>query len=350
MDSVEIRIQRLLHGGRDERETALFALRELRFELARLAPVLQHPHVSRQVKAIEILRHHRRREAVALLVPMLASPHRLVAWKAASALGHIGGVAPDLVAAALETATSAEHRLAVLDALSRLRHPAGREALVVVAGDREPSPRRMALYYMRRYREAAPADAIRAALFDPEVRDVAIEVAGRLRHPDFFAPLLAIWLEDPDPPLRAKRAVAKYGVAAIEPLVARAAGADPRLRERIADALEWCLFATEAARRIWELWTRPEPAVRDACLRHLGSGLARDLPGARRRAALAEHVGDPEVQRRRWCLMAYQQLARLRDADGDAAVAALSLLARDDPDPHVRDHAAVALRGLALGL
>ncbi len=341
MDAAAQHIEALLTGDRRARDAAAAALRELHFEVERLVPVLEHPHVSRQIKAIEVLRRFRSRDAVELLVPMLASATWLVADKAASALGRVGHAAPELVASALDTATTPDHRLHILDALSRLGHPRGREVLEIAADDWEPYRRRVALECIRRYRETPSVATIVAALGDPEVRATAIDVAGRVRDPAFLAPLVAIWLDEPDPPLDVKYAIAKFGTAALAPLCARAG--EPPLRTRIADALHWCLFNGEVRTRIWELWQRDEPAVRDACLELLGSGYARELAGPPRARALAEHVRDPDVRRRLWCVRGYDQLARLPGADGDTAIDMLALLA-NDPDERVRGRAYGAYR------
>jgi hypothetical protein len=77
MDPMEIQLQHLQHGECGDRDATALALGELHFDLGRLVPVLEHTHVSRQVNAIEVLWYHRSREAVELLVPMLASPHTL---------------------------------------------------------------------------------------------------------------------------------------------------------------------------------------------------------------------------------------------------------------------------------
>src|SRR5262245_49350691 len=102
MDDVEVELQRLLQGDRDARQRAAAALRERKFDLVRLAPVLAHPHVSRRVKAIEILHAFPTRESVELLVPGLASPNHLIANKTIIALGAVGAAAPDIVVLALD--------------------------------------------------------------------------------------------------------------------------------------------------------------------------------------------------------------------------------------------------------
>ena len=342
--SVEEHIAALLDGDRGARDTAAFELRALQFDPQLLVPVLEHPHVSRQVKAIEVLRYSRTRQAIELLVPMLGSQHDLVARKAASSLGRIGAIAPEVIADALDTASTAQHRLHVLDALSRLRHPRGREVLLVQADAWEPWQRTTALDYLRRYREDPPVETVRAALGDPETRHAAIEVAGKLRDPSFVEPLLAIWLgEERFPPIEALFEIGKFGAVAIDPIVARAA--DPALRDRVAKALDQCLVHVAEA-QFWQVWTRPEPAIRDACLQHLGSGYARSFAAARRRTALAAHVRDPDQRRRLSCIRAYEQLGRLPNADVDAAREALEALS-SDPDETVRTRAETALRSLA---
>lgn len=341
--TVDEHIQRLLEGDRYARDSAAIALRALRVDPQRLAPVLAHPHVSRQVKAIEVLRHAHVREAVELLVPMLGSPEPLVARKAASALGRIGKVAPDLIARALDTATTPLHRLFVLDALSRLRHPRGREVLIVQADAWEPWQRSAAIHYLRRYRDDPPVATIRAALFDRETRDAAIDTAGKLRDPSFLAPLLDIWLGDERfPPIDALFAIGKYGEAALVPILERTT-AD---RARAADAIRWVLMRADEA-LLWRVWQRPEPAARDACLDHLGSGYARSYAAPARRAALAEHVRDPDPMRRRWCVTGCERLGERDDDDGAWARAALAALA-SDRDEDVRSRAETALRSLAM--
>lgn len=342
MDVVEARIRDLLEGDRAARDRALADLRGRRFDITRLVPVLEHPHVSRQVKAIELLRWHPAREAVALLVPYLASGNPVVVGKTQRTLGVIGRVAPDLIASALDTSHDVGHRLAILDVLSRLEHPRGLEVLIVVADEWEPWRRRAAIACLRRYRSTPPVDAIRNALHDPETREVASEVAGKLRHPDFLAPLLDIWLDDPNAPRKTMYAVAKFGNVAVDALLPRAAVAD---RTRVFELLQWCMFTGDVRLRFAELWQREEPAVRDACLSILGSGYARGLPTAPRRAALLEHHDDPSPARRRWCLRGWEQLARADNADAEHAVRALQSMC-GDPDRMIRLYAEAALRGL----
>jgi hypothetical protein len=343
MDWVEERIRDLLEGDRHEREAAAVALRGRYFDVERLAPVLAHEHVSRQVKAIEVLRGHHSREAVALVVPFLASANPLLVKKAQSTLGRIGGAAADVIVAPLDAGAIGEHRLAVLDVLSRLGHPRGLEVLLVVADEWEPHRRRAALDCMRRYRDEPPHESIRNALFDRETRDVAIEVAGKIRHASFLDPLLDIWLGEEKPPRDAMYAIAKFGHDAVDALIARAASAD---RKRVFEALQWCMFTSEIALRIWELWKRREPAVRDACLAHFGTGYARSLASAPRRSALSEHHRDANVDRRHWCVGGWEQLAKVPGEDGDAAIQALRGMAEDDADAMIRLRAEAALRGL----
>jgi HEAT repeat protein len=101
MDCIDDAIAQLLRGDRRARDRAAFVLRGCDFDVTRLAPLLAHPHVSRQVKAIEIMRAARAPAAIPLLVPMLGSPESLVARKAASALQQIGPAAADVIAASL---------------------------------------------------------------------------------------------------------------------------------------------------------------------------------------------------------------------------------------------------------
>jgi len=63
-----------------------------------------------------------------------------------------------------------------------------------------------------------------------------------------------------------------------------------------------------------------------------------------RRAALAEHVDDPDPQRRRWCVSGYTQLV---EASQPVAVDGLTRLT-SDPDPTVRLLAEGALRWATL--
>ena len=141
MDPIDDAIAQLLTGDRRARDGAAFALRGRKFDVTRLAPLLAHPHVSRQVKAIEIMRAARSPAAIPLLVPMLGSLESLVARKAASALQQIGPAAADVIAASLPEATEL-HRLWILDALSRLRDPRGRDPLIEIAAhDARPGQR-----------------------------------------------------------------------------------------------------------------------------------------------------------------------------------------------------------------
>jgi hypothetical protein len=341
MDVVGDRIRDLLEGDRDARDRAFRDLRGRRFEADRLVPVLAHPHISRQVKAIELLRGHRTREAVALLVPFLASPNPVVVRKTQSTLGMIGSADPEPIVMALDAGADGNHRLAVLDVLSRLEHPRGLEVLTVVADAWEPWRRHVALDCMRRYRNAPPVELIRNALHDPDTREAACEVAGKLRHASFLELLLDIWLDDPKAPTKAKYAIAKFGNLAVDALLVRAARAE---RTRVSDLLERCMFTGEVAVRIWELWRREEAAVRDACLAHLGSGYARQMPTGPRRAALAEHHDDASAERRRRCLRGWEQLAQAHNADAEAAVEALRTMLAD-PDDDIRMYAGAALRG-----
>src|SRR5262245_36134442 len=119
MDLIHDAITQLMHGDRHAREDAAFELRRCRFDVTQLTPLLAHPHVSRQVKAIEIMRAARAPAAIPLLVPLLGSPVWLVAHKAASALQQIGAAAADMIAASLPGSTEL-HRMAILDALARL--------------------------------------------------------------------------------------------------------------------------------------------------------------------------------------------------------------------------------------
>ena len=255
-------IQLLLEGDRDERERAALLLRHRPFHVGLLVPVLEHPHVSRQVKAIEILRGAPSRDATELLLPMLASSNILVREKAASALGKAARRDADLVAAALDTAVTREHRLALCDALSRLQDPRGRETLIVLADSWEPSDRRLVLDYLRRYREDPPVETVRAALYDRETRVAAMDVAGRLRDPSFLPPLLDFLLEaelDFDLRWRLQRVISKFGVAAIDPLLGRDSFT---VRDRIRSALD-SIFNFLHAEHLPALAKHPDENVRE---------------------------------------------------------------------------------------
>ena len=334
--SVDEHIAALLDGDRDARDIAASRLRGLHFDPHLLVPVLQHPHVSRQVKAIEVLRYSRTRDAVELLVGMLASQHELVGRKAASRLANIGAVAPEVIADALDTATTPQHRLNILDALSRLNHPRGREALLVHADEWDPHHRVRALDYLRRYRRDVPVETIRAALSDPDTKYTAADVAGRLRDPSFIEPMIDICLGSDDwAAWKASASLAKFGMAAFEPLLARTG--DPALHDRIARALGRLIWRIDEA-RFWRLWARNTPAqIRDVCIQHLGSRDATTYDRARCMAALAEHRHDDNRNRRIWCLHAYERLE---------AIDALQALASDQ-DEDVRRRAEWALRALA---
>ena len=337
---IEGLVRGLLEGDRETRENAAKLLRGQRFDLSLLEPVLAHPHVSRQIKAIEVLRTIRSHEAVALLVPMLASPVWLVGQKAASALGKIGAVAPDVIAAALDTVKSDDHRLHVLDALSRLGHPAGKEVLLVQTDAWNVEHRKLALDYLRRYREEPPVETILAALHDPDAREQAIDVAGRIRHPSFIEPLIAIWLDEEQPPKRTLDAISKYGETAFPLLLARAATAP---RERIARAIEACLANSNARHQFWTLWGRIEPGVRDGCLAHLGTDYALEYAPVSRREALDEHKKDPDLRRRRACVQGYYQLAR---GGTPHAKYAKEVLLKWSKDSELASDAAAALNSL----
>jgi len=312
---VDDAIAQLLRGDRHAREQAAVVLSGSSFDVTRLAPLLAHPHVSRQVKAIEIMRDVRSPAAISLLVPMLGSPEPLVARKVAGALHRIGPAAADAIAASLPGSTEL-HRLWILDALSRLRDLRGRDPLIEIAAHAtHPGWRASALGRLRHYHDALTVDTIGGALrdSDPGVRKTACEVAGIVRDASLLAPLIAIWLDETSPPLEAMFALRKYSAAAMDPLIAVAADAEPERRKRISDALRWCMASPQGRTQLWTLWKRPEPAVRDACLQFLGDGYARSLPAPPRAAALAEHIADPDPQRRRWCVEGYRQLAADRD-------------------------------------
>lgn len=333
--SVEEHIAALLEGDRAARDIAARLLRGLRFDPLLLVPVLQHHHVSRQVKAIELLRYSRTREAVELLVGMLASSHELVGKKAASRLGNIGAIAPEVIAGALDTAMTPAHRLNILDALSRLQHPRGREALIVHADAWSPHHRIRALDYLRRYGRDAPVETIRAALSDPDTKYTAADVAGRLRDPSFIEPMVAICLESDDwAAWEARSSLSKFGMAALEPLLARAG--DPALHRGIASALGRLVWRIEEG-TFWALWSRNIPPLRDVCIQHLASHSATSYDRARCMAALAEHVHDENRNRRIWCIHAYER---------HGAIDALQAMT-SDPDEAVRHRAESALRALA---
>jgi HEAT repeat protein len=102
---VEAALRELLEGGRTARDAARDALRRNRgWELARLAPVLAHRHVSRRIKAVEVLGWFPNRQAAELVTPVLFDPEWLVVDKAITALGRIGLPAMDPVADALAVA------------------------------------------------------------------------------------------------------------------------------------------------------------------------------------------------------------------------------------------------------
>lgn len=347
MGPIDDAIAQLLHGDRRAREHAAFVLRRRTFDVTRLAPLLAHPHVSRQVKAIEIMRAVRAPAAIPLLVPMLGSSDWPVPDKAASALQRIGAAAADMIAASLPGSTE-QHRFSILDALSRLQDPRGRDPLIEISTRHaQPGWRRSALDSLRRYRDAPTVEAIRAALrdLDRDVRKDACKVAGIVRDPSLLAPLMAIWLEETWPPVHALFAIGKYSTAAMDPLIASVAGTEPVRQTRITDALLHCMNSQQGRAQLWMLWRRPEPAVRDACLQLLGEGYARSLPAQLCCDALAEHVADPDPQRRRWCVAGYRQLAH---TSRSLAVDGLHRLAAD-PDATVRSRAEALLRELALG-
>jgi HEAT repeat protein len=317
-------IEQLLAGDRRARESAADRLERIPFDPYALVPVLEHPHASRQVKAIEVLRRSRTAAAVELVLPFLASPVEIVQEKAIKTLGKIGRAAPELIVAQLEHATSSRHRLNILDVLSYLQHPQGREVLLVQADSWEASERARAIALLRRYRTAPAVETVLGALADPDVRRAAVDVAGRLRDPSFLPLLIDIWVNEKLDTLAwrdTRNAISKYGADAIDLLVERAA--NPGVRAKVADALAICM----CFERLWELWERPEPAVRDACLQYLGHHA--DAEPGRARSALAEHVADPEPLRRRWCVDAYWRLARIEGPDGEHAIEMLERLAAD---------------------
>ena len=338
--SVEDDIQALLDGDRNARDLARFLLQHARFDPYLLAPVLAHPHVSRQVKAIEVLRYSRTRGAVELLVGALATTDALVARKAAFALGKVGPIAPELIVEALESAATSHHRLNILDALSRLRHPRALEVLLVQVDAWEPRDRARALDQLRRYGREVPVATVRAALADPDVKWAAATLAGKLRDPSFLEPLLDIYVaSDAWGTVDLARDIANFGAIALEPILARAA--DPACRPKtwmhlqLASVLGRLLWSLDEA-RYWALWDRNIPIARDAALQNLASR-ARWFDRARCLAALAEHAHDANPTRRIWCIHAYDRMGE---------VERLHVLAAD-PDDDVRRRAEWALQSLA---
>lgn len=387
MDDADSYLSMLLTGDRDARGNAAYRLARMRgWELSRLGPVLVHPHVSRRVKAIQVLggvevlggeSPARRVEAIELLLPSFADDDYPVRYKACNALVRIGSASPDRIAAALSNAEG-HHRLALLEVLSRLRDERAVAPLTAMVDAPEASLREGAIRNLRRFRHAPTSGVLLPRLHDTcsSVRREAIRTMGILARPEssFAArPELAFALfdaffDDGTPPgagpvgpkwgpgyalHRAVRLCAMDVPGAFEHIIKRARDGDLALRERAAALFPRLPSHGPARDRFLALMEGDDPEVRDTCLQIVayGSNVADTLPRERALPAILFYVEDDDVRRRVLCARALDQVR------GDPRAAeALARLSRDPltlaalsqwlngPDPLLRGDARCAVR------
>jgi HEAT repeat protein len=292
-DDIHHAIAALIDGDRAARETAAELLKASgRWPLHLVRPVLAHAHVSRRIKALEVLRAHPGVVAVELALPLVDDSHYLVRFRAAQTLAIVGVASRELIASRFVAGNA---RLVYV--LARLRDPRAIPEIVSWLDDPAMGPRQSAMRELRRFGARAPTDALRRGLRDPreEVRREACRAIRAVRRDELVPDVVDAWVNGGL--LEALFSMPALATSIVEPLLERAAAGGNL--ERIRDALRWALFDPRLRATFWTLWARPEAIVRDACLAFLGVGYARILNRASRLAAVGEHISDPDSSRRR---------------------------------------------------
>lgn len=387
MDDVDSCISMLLAGDRDARADAADRLARRRdWDLSRLGPVLVHPHASRRIKAIQVLRSvppARRVEAIALILPSLADEEYIVREKARIALARIGHASPDRIAAALSNAEG-RHRLDLLEVLSRLGDERAVAPLTAMLDAPQPDLREGAIRNLGRFRRAPTSGVLLPRLRDPsnDVRRQAIRTMGILARPELSFALVNAYFDHEREPLDARpvsttstpflyrdaifarkgtpldalhhavQHCAREVPGAMEHIIERARDGDLALRERASALFQRLLSHRPARDRFLALFERDEPEIRDTCLQIVAySHIAGEIPKERALPLLLLHVEDEDVRRRVFCARALSQVqpdpraaeAIARLARDPLTIAALSQWLKG-PDPLLRRHALDAAR------
>jgi len=249
-------------------------------DVAGLVATLDHRDPDLRYAAAEALSGMEAREAIPPLVRALGDPHQGVRWKAAEALGRMGGDALPAVSAALES-PDADVRWRAAVVLGDIGGAGATEALIRALCDEDRYARSRAEQALGRIGPDAVGPLL--DLFgsgDPRVRPAAAAALGWTRDPAAVGPLVAA-LGDEDPALQeaAAAALESLGSQAVDPLRGALAHPQTGIRKRAASILGR-LGDPRAVPALRGALSDPDPAVRHAAgeaLAAMGGEVLEDL-------------------------------------------------------------------------
>lgn len=249
-------------------------------DVSGLVATLTHRDPDLRYAAAEALAGMEAREAIPSLVAALGDPHQGVRWKAAEALGRMGGDALPAMAKALESPDpDVRWRAAVV--LGDIGGAAAAEALVRALRDDDRYVRSRAEQALGRIGPEAVGPLL-SLLAGGTSRDrqAAAAALGWTRDPRAIGPLVGA-LGDGDPALRdaAASALEALGAPAVDPLVGALVHPQAGIREHAALILGR-LGDTRAVPALRAALSDPDPGVRHAAgdaLAAMGGEVLQDL-------------------------------------------------------------------------
>lgn len=188
------------------------------------------PEVREKIR--DILLNETGQDAIPLLVAALENPDYRILTAAASVLSRRGYKVTEPLLKALASPQPATRRGAAM-ALGDLKAKKAVQPLVAALKDEDIQVVQAAAQALGRVRDRKASDPLLSLLHSDQVpvRIAAVEALGSIQDPEALDPLIAL-LTDETLEEHAGRSVARYGPAAINPLIARVRGEDEIVRER----------------------------------------------------------------------------------------------------------------------